>query len=453
MTDARRPAAGGAGATGRAGAARRVFGFVAVLSAAFTAYGSLVPFEFRPVPFADAAAEFRSAMTGRLRPAGRADPVVNVLLGVPLGFGLLGLCRAGRSGRTGDLLCGLALLPVCAAFAAAVEFAQVYLPARFTSGADVWCQTLGAAAGMAGWVLVGRAVARPVGAVWERFERGGPAGRLLPGYVLLLATVQALPLDLDPDPRELYRQVRDKRVYVPFGEFRGADGDETWRVAGGLVRLAGLFVPAGLLAARLRGRAGANGLAVLAGAAAVAAGTEAIQFGIGSRYPSATDAIAGTAGAAVGWVVGRACRRGVGPEAGLVLGQLWLAVLLAAYWEPFRFAGPPAPFDWSAALPAEAGGSAFVLQDALTKVLLFAPLGAVAAAIGVRPGGVGRLLAATAIGLAVGMAIEVGQQYLPRHAPSAVDAVLGGVGAAAGWRAAARVRGPAGVDPAAPAGA
>ncbi|MBX9626878.1 MAG: VanZ family protein, partial [Gemmataceae bacterium] len=384
--------------TGRAGGARRVFGFVALLSAAFTTYGSLVPFDFRAVPFDDAVAEFRSAMTHRLRPAGRSDPVVNVLLGVPLGFGLLGACRAGRTGLVGDLACGLALMPACAALAAAVEFGQVYLPTRFTSGADVWCQTLGSAVGMVGWVVVGRAVARPVGAVWERFERGGPAGRLLPGYVLLLATIQALPLDLDRSPRDVLRHLRDPGTYTPLAEFEGADADETWRVAGGLVRLAGLFFPAGLLAAHLRGRAGTNGVAVLVGAALVAFGTEAVQLGIVSRFPSMTDALTGTAGAMAGWAVGRLCRRGVGLEAGLVLGQVWLAVLLVGYWEPFRFGGPPAAFDWAVRASVEAGGNAFVLQYALTKLILFAPLGVVAAAAGARPGGVGRLLVAAAVG-------------------------------------------------------
>lgn len=433
--------------TGRDAGARRAFGLLAAASAAFTFYGSIVPLDFQPRPFAEAAEDFAHAMAHGLHLAGRADPVVNVLLGVPLGFGLLGAVRAGRNGPTGDFLWGLALLPPCAALAAGVEFAQVYLPERHTSGADVWCQTLGSAAGMVGWVLVGRWAAGPVGRVWARFERGGPAGRLLPGYVLLVATIQALPLDLDPNPREVYRRLQEKARPVPFREFRGADPEAAWRAAGKLVRLAGLFVPAGLLAARLRGRAGADPVWVLAGAAVVAGGTEVVQLGLESRHASVTEALAGVFGVMGGWAVGRLCGRGVGVEGALALGQVWLAVLAVGYWEPWDFRGPSAPFDWVPGVPPEAGHPGHVLEDVLTKLVLFAPLGAAVGAVGARAGGAGRLALAAGVGLAAAAVIEIGHQYLPDRAATMTDVLLGGLGAAAGWWAAARVRGPAGVDP------
>lgn len=416
---------------------RRAFGLLALGAALFTAYGSLVPFDFHYLPPGEAAGEFARAMTGRLRLASRADAVVNVLLGVPLGFGLLGLCRAGTAGPRGDLLYGLALLPFCALFAAAVEFGQVFLPERFCSGADVWCQSLGAAAGMAGWVLVGRGVAGPVGAVWDRFARGGPAGRLLPGYVLLLVLIQALPLDLDPNPKDVYRRLKNKARLVPFGEVRGAAPDAAWTAAAKLVRLGGLFVPAGLLAARLRGRTGANGLGVCVGAVVVAGGTEAMQLGIESRSAGGSDALAGVVGVMAGWAAGR-----LGGRAAVPLGVSWAGVLAVAYWAPFRFAGPPTAFDWLPGRSLEAGDPAFVLEDLLTKLAMFAPLGAAVGAVRASAGGVGRLSLAAAVGLLVATAIEVGQQHLPHRTPCLTDALLGGAGAAAGWWATSRVRGP-----------
>ena len=414
--------------------ARWAFGLLAALSAAFTLYGSIVPLDFRHRPFPEVLGAFGWVLTHRLWFESRLDAAVNVLLGVPLGFGLLGLCRVGRDGPRGDLLCGLALLPPCALFAAGVEFLQLYLPERTSAASDIWCQTLGAAGGMAGWMLVGRRVAGPAGRTWARFARGGPAGRLLLGYLAVLAVVQLLPLDLDPNPRDVYRRVRDKARAGLLREFRAGDGDDAWRAVGHLLRAGGLFVPAGLLAARLRGRAGADPLWVLAGAAVVAGGTELLQFGIESRFPSTSDAVAGAAGVMAGWAVGRWCGRGVGLGTGLLLGPLWAAVLLVGFWEPFEFHRPPAPFEWIAA-------DGHVLQDALSTLMLFAPLGAVVAAVGPTAGGIGRLAMAAGVGLAVGAAVEVGQQYLPDWTPAVADVLLGGLGAAAGWWAAARVRG------------
>ena len=46
------------------------------------------------------------------------------------------------------------LLPLCSAFAAAVEFSQLWFPKRTCAGSDVIAQTLGSATGMLGDPLV-----------------------------------------------------------------------------------------------------------------------------------------------------------------------------------------------------------------------------------------------------------------------------------------------------------
>ena len=45
-------------------------------------------------------------MTHRWWYESRSDAIVNVMLGVPLGFGLLGYLRSGRSEWLGDILVG-----------------------------------------------------------------------------------------------------------------------------------------------------------------------------------------------------------------------------------------------------------------------------------------------------------------------------------------------------------
>src|SRR5205814_5993342 len=140
-------------------------------------------------------------------------------VGVPLGFGLLGLARVDRPGKARAVLTGVLLLPACLGFAAAVEFAQLYVPVRTCAGSDVLCQGFGAALGMAGWVLVGQRLTEQA----RQVVGAGAAGRLLVAYLALLAFVQALPMDLTLSPRDIYKKLRDRVVYVPFGEFRGAD--------------------------------------------------------------------------------------------------------------------------------------------------------------------------------------------------------------------------------------
>src|SRR5205085_1933237 len=101
------------------------------------------------------------------------------------------------------LLLGSALLPLCTLLAMAVEFAQLYVPERTCAGSDVLMQTAGAAAGMIGWVLLGGWFTGHARRVWAGPRLGGAAGRLLVVYLALLVFVLALPLDLNPSPRDL----------------------------------------------------------------------------------------------------------------------------------------------------------------------------------------------------------------------------------------------------------
>src|SRR4051794_33435675 len=100
--------------------ARRALGLLVIAIAAFTIYGSLVPFEFHARPVQETTNAFQAAMQNWRSIESRSDALVNTLLGIPLGFGLLGLFRAGTVSRLGDLGVGAALLPACLLFAATV---------------------------------------------------------------------------------------------------------------------------------------------------------------------------------------------------------------------------------------------------------------------------------------------------------------------------------------------
>ncbi len=130
---------------------RGAFALAAAGVIAFVVYGSLVPFHFGP-----RAHSFWGVLSGGVRVASRSDAVANVMLGVPLGFTLLGLiCVDRKWPRAKAAVVGLLLFPLCVLFSALVEFAQLYTLTRTCSASDIVAQALGAAAGLTAWVLCG----------------------------------------------------------------------------------------------------------------------------------------------------------------------------------------------------------------------------------------------------------------------------------------------------------
>ncbi|MBY0514984.1 MAG: hypothetical protein K2P78_13845, partial [Gemmataceae bacterium] len=214
----------------------------------------------------------------------------------------------------------------------------------------------------------------------------------------------------------------------PFGELLDAPPGD-WRPVEKAAKLFGLFVPLGLLGARLPGRFwGEAGLPrVVALALAAAAGLEAIQLPVESRMPSATDVVVGAAGATAGWLIGR--NRRLVPLAGLG----WLAILALA-WGPLPPVGrdPPAAFDWVPGLSLESGDPLFALEDVLTKLILFGLGGAVVGAMGVDVSGRLRATIGAVTGLLVSGVIEATQMGYGAHTPAVTDVLLGGLGAALG---------------------
>ena len=385
---------------------RRTFALLSLGMVAFIVYGSLVPFAFRARPLGDATESFAWAMANRALPESRSDGIANVLIAVPLGFALLGWACVDRPGVRRAAVCGLAMLPACVLLAAAVEFAQLFLPTRTCAGSDVFAQGIGAALGMVVWVAVGQRLTGHARAVWAKAD--GSVPRLLIAYLVLLAFIQTLPLDLTPSPADLYRKFRDTVRYVPFGEFRGASEADCWKRIGTLCQVFALYLPVGLLAARLpRPPVGALRLALLA--VGVALGMESLQLVVQSRVPSATDVVVGACGAVCGWLARRSPPFVVA----------YLALLVVHAWQPWTARTDAVAFDWIPGLPLEEGDPLFSLEEFLTKTVLFAPLGMIAR----RPP-----LAALG-GAALAMVLEVGQLFVSSRYPCVTDVLIGGLGA------------------------
>lgn len=391
----------------------RLAGLIAIASAAFTWYGSLVPLEFRSRSFSEAFEAFRWAMTQRWWYESRSDAVVNVMLGIPLGFGLLGFMRAGQNDKVADVITGALLLPVCLVFAAAVEFTQLYTLTRTTAGSDVLCQGFGAVIGMAVWVFAGSWLMGQVEDTWIGTE---PSGRILVAYLVLLAFTQLLPLDLTASPREVYRKLRDRVVYVPFQEFQTTDpaapgvsirSANPWERPTRLLEVFGLYLPAGLLAFRVRLL---HGKYLILFALAVPFAMECMQLLVMSRFTSMTDVVVGAAGILAGAVLAHT-------GGWLAFLTAWLVAMGIISWQPFQLAEEMIPFSWVPGAPLNGGHPLFALEEIITKLMLFGLGGAII-----------RIRWTFAFGLIFSGILEGGQTVFQLRTPCVTDVLLGGAG-------------------------
>jgi VanZ family protein len=172
----------------------------------FVVYGSLVPLEWRHVPWDQAVARFANIGFLDLGAASRADWVANIVLYVPLAFlgcsALLGL----RVRPLAAVLGGAMVFAVCVAIAVAVEFTQLFFAPRTVSLNDLLAETIGSAIGVMLWFF-GR---WRVIALGIAFARGGRASviaalALFIGVYVLLAL---FPYDFVVSAAELDAQLR-----------------------------------------------------------------------------------------------------------------------------------------------------------------------------------------------------------------------------------------------------
>ena len=76
---------------------KRTYVILSLCYLAFVIYGSLIPFQFRSLPIAEAIDRFRHIPYLHLGIQSRADFIANILLYIPLSFFLAGaLCEKSR---------------------------------------------------------------------------------------------------------------------------------------------------------------------------------------------------------------------------------------------------------------------------------------------------------------------------------------------------------------------
>jgi VanZ family protein len=201
--------------TNRTSTPRLVYAGLAASLLLFTVYVSLLPFRFQSVALDTAWRHFAAAMTTWPARLPRANFLANLLLFVPIGFGLAGARLADGPGRpvVPALVIALAASVVTSLMA---EFLQAFAPGRVVSGADVVAQTTGCLLGLAIWTLVGQGLTRWIRQSRTR-NRHDRLTRALAAYVGLWAFANLAPFDISINPGTLAARVRQGAIaFVPF---------------------------------------------------------------------------------------------------------------------------------------------------------------------------------------------------------------------------------------------
>lgn len=420
----------------------RTCGILATAYAVLVVYGSLVPLEYRHRPFEEAVRALAAMPYLDLGVANRADLVANLLLFIPLAFLTMGaLTREGR--RPGRWLMAGLTMAGAAGLAVGVEFLQLYFLPRTVAWNDVLAECVGAAVGTGLWLSAGRRLARWWRRVRATVRPAEVAGHLLTAYVIVFFLYQLFPFDVILSAEELAMEVEEGKILLH--PLAGAGS--------GLVLAAKVlaFLPVGFwVVVRMKGR-GRPVLAALVVGTTFSFAIEVLQVFVFSRYSSATDVLAGAAGAVVGGAL--ATRLGPAATKPLPRGLGWravawllrlgltaalLAVVVWGKWAPMdaewpRQGVPAALVDrlrvpfyhqyWNSEF--EAAGQ--LLRDVTVPAILAMLL------VSLLPAGLlgRRALGAVAAG-GVAAAVELGQIVFPPHVPDATTAVLAVGGAVAG---------------------
>jgi glycopeptide antibiotics resistance protein len=306
----------------------------------------LVPLKFRYVSTEQAWERFRHIPFLSLGIEHRSDLVANLLLFIPLTFLAMGVTTYGKASwrRT---VCAPLLLMWAGTLSAAIEFVQIYFPARTVSLNDIFAAWTGGLIGILVWFVIGDSVTTWAESLWEKQGRGDLAVKILTGYVVAFILYQLMPFDLTISPVEVYHKFKEGRItLMPFTDSTGLSAYTL------LVKTA-VMIPVGFLLLICSRRNNFSFAFVAIGGFMLAAGIECLQLFVYSRYSSTTDILLGMVGVCAGGSLGR----GYGPVASkpLVNGRFWrytggpikftvagtwIGLLAWSRWYPFNFQWP-----------------------------------------------------------------------------------------------------------------
>lgn len=216
--------------------------FATLAYAAMAYYASLVPLNYRAISWEQAVEQFRNIqfldVLGNANR--RADFIANIVLFVPIGFLAMGAAVFGRRSMVLSIICAFFVLALCIGLAYAIEFHQLWYPPRTVSQNDLIAEHIGAALGIAAWLLAGQKLCGSV--LRLMMSTGGQANRLrlLQLFSLGLILFCLLPFDFTLSPSNILAKFR--AIHVGQGALSG-----DLRAIGRILRDVLIFAPVGFL--------------------------------------------------------------------------------------------------------------------------------------------------------------------------------------------------------------
>ena len=410
---------------------------------AFVIYGSLIPFQFRPLPIAEAIDSFRHLPYLHLGIQSRADFVANILLFIPLSFFLMGSWLIqNKPSYKKKITVALFVLMFCSLLSFLIEFLQQFFPPRTVSQNDILAETAGAIIGIIIWLWYGPNLTIWAQGVISEHRPRSLAEKSLIGYIVALTFFSVFPLDLTISPVEIYHKWKEGRfILIPFDGDYGSFNKFIYDILTDII----LFIPVGFLSVKTAKNLFKKSLIIrgLLFGVTTAAAIEFLQIFVWSRYSNVTDIITGGLGGLVGGILCYFITEVkpksyffetkksslVRPNVLFIAG--YLCILILIYWSPFNFNTDRAfilsrlknisiiPF-YNYYYTSEF----HAMTEALRKFLFFLPLGILIERFWKDIDCKAHIFINLIIlGFFAGF-IEVGQVFLPGHYPDITDIYL-----------------------------
>jgi VanZ family protein len=419
-------------------------------------YGSLLPFRYKSMPWADAVTAFRQiTLFDPSNLEARGDWVISTGLFAALSFLLLAALSVDRPRRVG-LLAAPFIATVGVALSVSIEFIQLFFPPRTVSLNDILVESIGGIAGVLIWLVGGQRITGWLRRLGKVTTVSGFAARLLPGYLVALLVVQLMPFDFVVGYNELAVKYTEGKIrLIPWSSAQLAGWDAVGKGALNLT----CFLPVGFLQALARRRGVASVSQPILPWAALATPllVELLQLFVYSRACDVADILTGMVGVYAGWRLGKIFRRAdrarptaIAPRdlyRGALVSLLfltWFAMVVYLFWRPFDFTTDPAQFatdrhsfhlygfrrlDLAPFADYYWGSKYNALDQFVRKALSFMPLG-VLMALSIRDLYRRRAIAGMLlVAFAIAIFLEAGRYFLPSHSPSSTDVLIACAGA------------------------
>ena len=193
----------------------RTLFFATALYLLFVVYGSLVPLEFKDLPLETALTQFKAIRYLNLGADSRADWIANIVLYIPLAFGM-SATFGGMRHPLARALIAVAVLVFCLALAVAVEFTQLFFPPRTVSLNDLIAEALGSIIGVLSWQFFGGYFS----GLYRHLLRGSllSAKAAIIFYVLMYVALSLFPFDFVTSVAELNEKLTNGNdaIVLPF---------------------------------------------------------------------------------------------------------------------------------------------------------------------------------------------------------------------------------------------